>query len=158
MAINFEFFRLPSSIASIATISLLVLLFIAAGFDVIQRRIPNALIITGVVIAAAFASLAGFSGIGKMAAGLLAALVVLLPVYASGLMGAGDVKLISLVGSFLGLHHFLFALLCIFAAGGLLAVFFMLRDRKFVHAAGLPYGVAILSGVAGYSPFFIAAH
>ena len=114
--------RLPFSPAAVSTLALLVLLVLAAGFDIAQRRVPNSLIIIGLVVASSLAAFSGWSGLGRMALGGVAALVVLVPVYASGMMGAGDVKLISVVGGFLGLHHFLFALLCIFIVGGLVSL------------------------------------
>ena len=85
-----------------------------------------------------------------MALGGVAALVVLVPVYASGMIGAGDVKLISVVGGFLGLHHFLFALLCIFLAGGLVSAFYLWRSKANAANSDVPYAVAVLGGVAAY--------
>jgi prepilin peptidase CpaA len=85
-----------------------------------------------------------------MALGGVAALVVLVPVYASGMMGAGDVKLISVVGGFLGLHHFLFALLCIFIVGGLVSAFYLWRSKANAAKSDVPYAVAVLGGVTAY--------
>jgi len=65
-------------------------------------------------------------------------------------MGAGDVKLISMVGGFLGPHHFLFALLCIFMAGGALSMFYLLHQRLKGSSSGMPYAVAVLGGVSAY--------
>lgn len=150
MAFDFMTLRLPSSLAPVATVSLLALLLIAAGFDIAQRKVPNILVVSGLAMAFSFAVMSGWSGLGRMAMGSLAALVVLLPVYASGLMGAGDVKLISVVGGFLGLHHLLFALLCIFIAGGLLTVFYMVRTQFAMDTPGVPYAVAVFGGVLSY--------
>ena len=142
--------RLPSSLAPMATAALVGVLFLAAGFDIAQRKVPNALIIGGISMAFAFAAASGLLGVGRMALGTLAALVILVPVYAGGLMGAGDVKLISVVGGFLGVHQLLFALLCIFVAGGVLTAFYLLRTRFAVTVPGVPYAVAVFSGVLGY--------
>jgi len=142
--------RLPFSPAAVSTLSLLVLLVLAAGFDITQRRVPNSLIIIGLVIASSLAAFSGWSGLGRMALGGVAALVVLVPVYASGMMGAGDVKLISVVGGFLGLHHFLFALLCIFIVGGLVSAFYLWRSKANAAKSDVPYAVAVLGGVTAY--------
>ncbi|NBW00425.1 MAG: hypothetical protein EBR85_01690 [Betaproteobacteria bacterium] len=142
--------RSPLSPAAASTLSLLVLLVLAAGFDIAQRRVPNSLIIGGLIVALSLAAFSGWSGLGRMALGSAAALVVLLPVYASGMMGAGDIKLISVVGGFLGLHHFLFALLCIFIAGGLVSAFYFWRPKANATNSGVPYAVAVLGGVAAY--------
>jgi Flp pilus assembly protein protease CpaA len=66
------------------------------------------------------------------------------------MIGAGDVKLISVVGGFLGLHHFLFALLCIFLAGGLVSAFYLWRSKANAANSDVPYAVAVLGGVAAY--------
>ena len=142
--------RFPPNLAPVATLSLFALLLLAAGFDVAQRRVPNILIIVGVTTALTLATLSGWHGIGGAVIGGLAALVVLLPAYASGMMGAGDVKLISMVGGFLGPHHFLFALLCIFVAGGALSMFYLWRHRLKSSGSGMPYAVAVLGGVTAY--------
>ena len=142
--------RLPFSPAAVSTLALLVLLVLAAGFDITQRRVPNSLIIIGLVIASSLAAFSGWSGLGRMALGGVAALVVLVPVYASGMMGAGDVKLISVVGGFLGLHHFLFALLCIFIVGGLVSAFYLWRSKANAAKSDVPYAVAVLGGVTAY--------
>jgi prepilin peptidase CpaA len=142
--------RSPLSPAAVSTLALLVLLVLAAGFDIAQRRVPNALIIGGLVVACSLAAFSGWSGLGRMALGSVAALVVLVPAYASGMIGAGDVKLISVVGGFLGLHHFLFALLCIFLAGGLVSAFYLWRSKANAANSDVPYAVAVLGGVAAY--------
>lgn len=159
MAHDLMYFRLPSGPASWATLILLGFLAVAAGFDLMQRRIPNLLIIGGLITAFVIAMSSGLAGVGRMAAGALAALFVLIPVYSMGLMAAGDVKLISMTGGFLGLHHFLFALLGIFVAGGLLAVlylyFYPLKNTTEPELPGIPYGVAVFAGVASYTALYL---
>lgn len=150
MAFDLWSYRLPSSLAPVAIVSLFSLLLLASIFDIAQRKVPNVLIISGFATALLLSVMSGWSGVGRMALGSIAALVVLLPVYATGLMGAGDVKLISVVGGFLGLHHLLFALLCIFIAGGLLSAFYLVRTQFALETPGVPYAVAIFSGTMSY--------
>lgn len=150
MALELLFERFSPNLAPVATLSLLALLLFAAGFDIAQRKVPNALILAGISAGLALAAPAGWPGIGGAVTGGLAALFILLPAYASGMMGAGDVKLISIVGGFLGPHHFLFALLCIFLAGGALSIFYLWRSRLKGDSTGMPYAVAVLGGVAVY--------
>lgn len=159
MAHDLMSFRLPSGPASWATLILLGFLAVAAVFDLVQRRIPNLLILGGLITAFVIAMSSGLAGVGRMAAGALAALFVLIPVYGMGLMAAGDVKLISMTGGFLGLHHLLFALLGIFVAGGLLAVLYLYRppskQTTGLERSGIPYGVAVFGGVAGYVALYL---
>jgi prepilin peptidase CpaA len=142
--------RSPLHLAPLATLTLLSLLFLAAGFDIVQRKVPNVLIIGGLAIALMIALMSGWPGLGRLASGSIAALIILLPAYASGMMGAGDVKLISVVGGFLGFHHFLFALLCIFIAGGILSALFFWRPQLTNDGSGVPYAVAVLGGMSAY--------
>lgn len=150
MAFEFIPDHLPLRSAPIAMPSLITLLFFAAGFDILQRRIPNILISGGITIALTLSVLSGWSGVSGALAGSAAALIVLIPAYLSGIMGAGDVKLISMVGGFLGPHHFLLALLCIFVAGGALSIFYLLRHRFGGSGSGMPYAVAVFGGVVAY--------
>jgi prepilin peptidase CpaA len=143
-------FQMPSSSNSLSLGVLLGVLVVTTLFDVVRRRIPNFLIVVGLLCAGVIAVTAGWGGLGRMTAGILAALFIFLPVYSSGVMAAGDVKLLSIVGAFLGLHDFLMALLFVFIAGGLLAVVMKLIGRFFYTRPGMPYAVAVLGGVTGY--------
>lgn len=116
------------------TIALVALLLTAATIDVRSHRIPNWLTGGGIVIGLLFAG-AGvapqqeglLSSLGGMAAGL----AMLLPMYLLRVMGAGDVKLMAMVGAFVGLSHIVPAVLCSVIAGGIAAIAFALYKRAF---------------------------
>jgi prepilin peptidase CpaA len=96
---------------------------VAAGFDVRQGRIPNALTFPMLAAGLIFITwLGGLAGLAEAvgACALLALPYVLLFVFVGG--GAGDAKLMGAIGSWLGLKHGLFALVCVLIAGGVLAV------------------------------------
>lgn len=111
---------------------LLVLLGAAAICDWRTYRIPNAITIGGIVFALAYTAaeppsiVAGWTWAPS---GMLVGLMALLPMYAIGAMGAGDVKLMAMVGAFLGLEGSIYALLFSGAAGGIAALAFALRKR-----------------------------
>lgn len=113
---------------------LLLLLLVAAVHDVRTRRIPNALIFTGIVAGLSFNSLlpAGMGGLGVSAslAGLAAGLLLLLPLHLFRAMGAGDVKLMSMIGSFLGVAEVMHVFIYVLLAGGLLAMGMIWMRRK----------------------------
>jgi prepilin peptidase CpaA len=123
---------------------LVVLLLLAAAIDVRQMRVPNWLTLSGaaagVLLSAGtpwietgmrWALDGALSSLGGMGVGLL----LLLPLYVLGVMGAGDVKLMAMVGSFVGLQQIVQTVLCVFVVGGLFAAMWILCRRVFRRAA-----------------------
>ncbi len=158
----------------------------AVWHDVKARRIPNRLIVLGTLAALAlhacmrsgdglFQADAGGLGLLPSLAGFAVGLLLLLPFYAMKTLGAGDVKMMAMVGAFLGAKAVLGATLLAMLAGGVLALVValwsgqlgrvwknlrhMLRVTSVVGVAGigqdanpdlvtgkLPYAVAIACG------------
>ena len=84
-------------------IFLIILLFLATVTDLIRHKIPNAISLGG--IAAGFVCQGWFMGSEGLLSGFLGLLVgfaLLLPFYALRAMAAGDVKLMAMVGTFVG--------------------------------------------------------
>lgn len=174
-----------------ALMVLAVLLLLATREDIRSHRIPNRLVLTGVVLGVALNGLlpdgSGFNsltpgGLGWLAAlkGLVLGLAVLLPIYLLRAMGAGDVKLMGMVGAFLGAGDLIGALIATLIAGGVIALVAALWSRQFMNlllnikemlfggllkvstgrpplmndmplsVGQLPYAVAITTGTLGY--------
>ena len=85
---------------------LCVLVAIAAiVIDTQQRRIPNTIVVAGLIAGTILQVMEAASGIHAAMpsiAGLLLGLVAFLPLYAMRMMGAGDVKLFATFGFLLG--------------------------------------------------------
>jgi prepilin peptidase CpaA len=121
----------PLAIVEIATLA--ALLLGAVAFDLRSRRIPNRLVLAGVGLAIALHATAAITGSPALAgrswwaplAGLGTGLAVLMPLYLLRATGAGDVKLMAMVGSFIGAPAVLVAALYTLVAGGLLSLVFM---------------------------------
>jgi prepilin peptidase CpaA len=95
----------------------------AAVVDVRTYRIPNGLIACGLIMAFAYHGLLPYGwGVFFAAKGLALGLVIFLPLYALRAMGAGDVKLMATVTTFLGVSSGLGAVLTTLIAGGVLAI------------------------------------
>jgi prepilin peptidase CpaA len=148
----------------------------AVWWDLQTRRIPNGFVVSGMVFGLCWHALAP-GGLGSLPAlaGLILGLALFLPLYLMRAMGAGDVKLMAMVGVFLGPFDVLGAVLGTFLAGGVIAILTMARlwirknrflspdgvSRRFaikpslvgkIHepALRLPYALAIALGTLGY--------
>ncbi len=114
-------------------IVLSLLLAGAVWHDVRSRRIPNVLVLVGLVLAFALQAvlpegdglfLAPFGSIGLLwsLAGVATGLALLLPMYALRALGAGDVKLLAMIGAFVGPGAAIGIAACTLLAGGMLAL------------------------------------
>lgn len=184
-------FGTPSAMALSVLAVLCAFLLVAAWSDLRRQRIPNVLVLAGMLLALALHSVLpsghGFlsvlpGGLGFLGAlnGLVFGLLALLPFYLLRAMGAGDVKLLAMVGAFVGPVDIWWALLFTLVAGGALSVVLALHRgmlagvlqnlhlmflnlmfaagskeavrpaRALVTASPMPYGVAIAVGSIGW--------
>lgn len=161
-----------------------ILLLIASWQDIRHFRIPNAVVFPGTIVGVLLHFLLpqemGGLGILSSLAGLGVGLAVLLPLYLLRAMGAGDIKLMAMIGAFVGPTSMLNVTLYILLAGGVLAIGVVLLRGKLSRlmdnlkimllmrlagssmaslpatemlpdsAGKLPYGVAIAAGTLIY--------
>lgn len=145
---------------------LLPFLVVAMGTDLVKRRIPNLLIVTMLGSAVVVhVTLGGPSGLGWSAGGAAVGFLLLMPMYMFGGLGAGDVKLLSAAGTFLGPWGALLAGVAALLTGGVLALAVALWHRMSGRSAvrrsspaaaakdiELPYSLAIAAG-AGFAAY-----
>lgn len=179
---------LTPSLVAFAVLAVMSALLLAAAYnDHRHRRIPNALVFPGALLGLllnfmlpegnGFAStLPGASGIGHALIGMAIGLAIFLPFHLVRAMGAGDVKLMAMVGAFLGPNGAIEGAVFVFIAGGVLSIAFLLHQRalrsglqatltrfspqrlKPSHAGlnapparRLPFGAAVAAGVMAYA-------
>lgn len=108
------------------------LLFGAVTYDLVSHRLPNYYLLLGLVTGFIWqAWMAGWGGVASGGAGLLTGFVLFLPFYVLGGMAAGDVKLMAVVGSFLGAVGALWAGAYSLIAGLVLGVLYLLCKGHF---------------------------
>lgn len=137
---------------------LFVLLVIAAVTDYRSYKIPNWLTAGGTAFALIYNTVVPFSlhagflwGLGGFVLGFL----VMLPLYALGVMGAGDVKLMAMVGAFLGVSDTFNAVIATFIVGGVAALVFALFNQALARMLGNVKSVAqamLMSAIGGFRP------
>ncbi|MCL6570426.1 MAG: prepilin peptidase [Bacillus sp. (in: Bacteria)] len=157
---------------------LVILLIICVITDLRKRKIYNDVLLPFLLaswVLHAFTS--GLPGLIEALLGTLVGLGILLIPYLLGGMGAGDVKLLAVIGGIKGIEFVLMASLYMALTGGIIAIFVILFRKGFLkktmyllyglrHGMGLslledkdtmkssfPYGVAIAAG-AFYQIFF----
>lgn len=108
---------------SVPTGVLLAVLIVAAVLDTRSHRLPNVLTVTAALLGISLQYwLQGWSGLLNGLAGFFAALLSFLPFYSARWMGAGDVKLMAAVGTFLGWPDSLLAVGLTTGAGSIVAL------------------------------------
>jgi prepilin peptidase CpaA len=149
---------------------LLGLLVGAVAVDVHRHRVPNYLVLAGLVLGGATRAYAdGFSGLAEGGLGLLTGFALFLPMYLLGGMAAGDVKLMAVTGLFLDPYSVMWAALLSVIAGSVIGLaiialcgqlgktasryLLMARARSYlspepgeIAAKAFPYSIAILVG------------
>ncbi len=136
-------------------IILFLTIFAVASFsDIRSRRIPNWTVLAIAILFVPWTLLV--ANIGFLS-GLAAALIIFsvsFPLYYSGVIGAGDSKLLTAAALFVGLSQLLQFLVLVALAGGVIAVgslltrptqalvMFQMRGKGH-FGRGVPYGVAI---------------
>ncbi len=102
---------------------LVLMVTIAAVYDIQFRRIPNGLVLTGLVLSLVIhVTFNEFYGFKEWGYGMLTGFGLFLPLYALRAMGAGDVKLMAMAGSFLDAGSAIGLVLTTLVVGGVLAI------------------------------------
>lgn len=110
---------------------LIGLLAIASLYDLKYRRIPNWLIGLGLLSAlSGYWLTGGWAGVLFSLKGLAAGIGLLLVPFALRGIGAGDVKLLGLVGAFQGIHFVCSTFLWMALWGGLMALIIAYRNGR----------------------------
>ena len=137
---------------------LMLLLAGAAVSDYRTHRIPNWLVLSGALFGLIYNTAlppSPHANILFPLAGLGLGLLLFLPLYLVRLMGAGDVKLLAMVGAFLGPGDTFRAALASMIVGGVLSIVFVLvrgTARRLLYNLGSLFQLGLLSVAGGSKP------
>jgi prepilin peptidase CpaA len=124
----------------VVEVLVVLLMVVAAVYDIRFRRIPNRLVfpalLAGFVVNAGFGGWAGgwsgfWAGLGHAGLGFAVAVAVYMPLYALHGMGGGDVKLAAALGAFVGWRLWVGILIFTGLIGGVLAVLLLIKSGRF---------------------------
>jgi prepilin peptidase CpaA len=123
---------MPMLVQPVLDLVLLVLVIAAAVTDLARRRIPNMLLLAGWVAALPLFLLSAQPGAALLGAltGALCGLLVFLPLYLLRGMAAGDVKLMAIVGLFVGPYDALHVAVVTCCVGGVMALAIIVSKRR----------------------------
>lgn len=108
-----------------------VVLIVAAVIDGFELKVPNSLTFPLVISGWIYSTAAfGWEGLGWSLGGTAVGLALLLPAYAIGGMGAGDVKLLAGVGAWIHATHTFYAFCISAIVGAILAIGMVLWRRS----------------------------
>src|SRR5580704_12325949 len=119
------------SLAGAGQVLLGILVLVAAIFDIRFRRIPNWLVLAGIIAGFTWnVYSSGWSGLRSAAEGLGLGFVLYFPLYLIRARGAGDVKLLAAVGAITGPGNCFWIFLSTAILGGIIALLLlMVRGR-----------------------------
>ncbi|SFB09473.1 prepilin peptidase CpaA [Acetitomaculum ruminis DSM 5522] len=109
---------------------LILLLLLAVFYDFQTLKISNKIIITGLIIGLTgqlyFRGL--LAGTLNFFEGIMIPLIILIPLFVFSMIGAGDIKLLAVVGAFLGYKAVFDCIIISFLLGAVLALVKMLKE------------------------------
>lgn len=131
----FDFSQLPQALVANWHVWLVtVTLVVAAVIDGVQLKVPNWLtfpmIASGWVYSFTWSTYPGWEGLSYSLLGTAVGLALLLPAYAIGGMGAGDVKLMAGIGAWMWVEVTLFAFAASAVVGGIIAIAMVLLRKS----------------------------
>ena len=108
---------------------LLLLLILAVLADLKTDRIPNGFVMFGIIIGV-LGSPANGRAVYRVFMSMLLAFSVLYPLFRIGAMGAGDVKVFIMIGSFMGTKELLSIMVLSFIIGALCSLLKLLSEHN----------------------------
>ncbi len=109
---------------------LVCLLLLAVIMDLRSYKISNHLILTGIITGILFDVYEyGRTGISLWLPGILLPVILLFPLFIIKALGAGDIKLFSVIGSFYGAAYVLKSIAAAFILGAVMSLIYLIKYK-----------------------------
>ena len=108
---------------------LLLLLFLSAFADLKTDRIPNGFVLLGIILGV-LGSLWNGSDIRHTVVSMLLAFLLLYPLFKIGAMGAGDIKVLMMIGSFVEVKELIAIIVMSFVIGAACSLIKLLSEHN----------------------------
>lgn len=112
-------------------IILVLLSLLAAVMDFYKSKIPNFLVLTGCCYG--LIRMIYYHDVLKSIPGILFPIIVLFPLYKIGVLGAGDIKMFSMIGFYFTFVETLFCIFTAFVLGAVFSMVSMVRYENFTE-------------------------
>lgn len=110
-------------------IVIVLVLFLASLWDIKKGKIPNFLILVGA--AYGLLRVLYYQNFLSHIPGIIAPIIILYPLYKIGTLGAGDLKLLSILGFYFPFMETAYCTFLAFALGALYALFILVKDGDY---------------------------
>lgn len=131
---------------------MLIILIVAVVTDLRETRISNRLIASGLILGLAFRAVgAGVAGVVHFLVNISIPVILLFLLFQLRVLGAGDIKLFSVIAGFMTIRQTLYVIFASFVAGGVIgmAKLLYLKERTGRFGEGrtlIHFSTAILIG------------
>lgn len=144
------------AINNASTMTLLVLTGVAVVMDFIRMKISNRLILLGLLLAILFQIWkSGIEGLIPCLGNIVFPVVVYYLFYLIGVLGAGDIKLFSVIGGFINFRQFMQCMLVSFLLGAIVSfckMFFSKTLRSGMISVGQYFRALSMGEYRRYTP------
>lgn len=113
--------------------SLLIFLLLAVYHDLKSYKIKNYLIVIGVLTGLIINLIElGLVANYSFLLATIIPIIILFPLFIIKAMGAGDIKLFSIIGSYLGVYPIIKIIIISFFVGGIMSIIYLIRTKSFI--------------------------
>lgn len=134
MGVRLLYLKLEVRCILVKNLCLILLLSLALKQDLKSYKIPNATILVGYLLSLLFfLQDYEWTGLYKWVGSMTLPILILFPLFVIKALGAGDIKLFSVIGGFFGITYVINLIAIAFVIGGILSLAKLIINRNFKH-------------------------